>query len=128
MKLTDNAVRALHLPRGVPDKVWFDDELGGFGVRMRDGGARSWIVQYDFGGKAHKMTLGAVDTLSAARARASAKDILAAVRLGRNPAAEKRRARVQTAETFSARCCPVISPISAPSSSRALSKKSSATC
>ena len=38
------------------------------------------------------MTLGAVDALSAARARASAKDILAAVRLGRNPAAEKRRA------------------------------------
>src|SRR5262249_43518392 len=42
--------------------------------------------------QAHKMTLGAVDALSAARARASAKDILAAVRLGRNPAAEKRRA------------------------------------
>jgi integrase len=102
MKLTDSAVRALHLPRGVADKVWFDDGLGGFGLRMRDGGARSWIVQYDFGGKAHKMTLGAVDTLSAARARASAKDILAAVRLGRNPVAEKRRARIRTAETFGA--------------------------
>ena len=102
MKLIDSAVRTVHLPHGVPDKVWFDDELGGFGVRMREGGARSWIVQYDFGGKAHKMTLGAVDALSAARARASAKDILAAVRLGRNPAAEKRRARAETSETFNA--------------------------
>ena len=32
MKLIDSAVRTLHLPRGVPDKVWFDDELGGFGI------------------------------------------------------------------------------------------------
>jgi integrase len=49
-------MRELQLPAGKVDDVWFDREFGGFGVRLRAGGARSWIVQYDFGGKAHKMT------------------------------------------------------------------------
>ena len=102
MKLTDSSARALRLPHGVADKTWFDDDLGGFGVRVRDGGARSWLVQYDVGGKSHKMTLGSVGACSAARARAAAKDILAAVRLGRNPAAEKRTAKAEIAETFGA--------------------------
>jgi integrase len=102
MKLTDTAVRALHLPRGVADKVWFDDELGGFGIRLRDGGSRSWLVQYDIFGRTYRMTLGSVATHNTAKARVAAKNILAAVRLGRNPAVEKRTAKAETAETFGA--------------------------
>jgi integrase len=102
MKLTDKTVRALQLPAGTTDKVWFDDDLGGFGIRVRDGGGRSWLAQYDVGGRSHKMTLGSIETLTAARARATAKDIFAQVRLGRNPAVEKRAARDEIGETFGA--------------------------
>jgi integrase len=102
MKLTDTAVRALRLPAKIPERTFFDAELGGFGIRVRDSGAKSWLVQYDFGGKSHKITLGSIEALSAARARATAKDILAAVRLGRNPAAEKRAAKAKVAESFGA--------------------------
>ena len=102
MKLTDRAVRTLRLPPGVTDKVWFDSEIGGFGVRLRDGGTRSWLVQYDFGGKGHKMTLGPVETWGAAKARGAAKNVLAAVRLGRNPVAEKRVAKAEAVKTFGA--------------------------
>jgi integrase len=102
MKLTDKTVCELLLPSDKDDAVWFDEDLGGFGVRVRASGARSWLVQYDFGGKSHKMTLGSVAACSAARARAAAKDILAAVRLGRNPAVEKRTAKAEIAETFGA--------------------------
>lgn len=102
MKLTDKTVHELLLPSGKDDAVWFDKDLGGFGVRLRSGGARSWIVQYDLGGKAHKMTLGSVEAWSAGKARAAAKNILAAVRLGRNPVAEKRIAKAEIVETFGA--------------------------
>jgi hypothetical protein len=67
MKLSDHSVRALQLPPGVADKVYFDSELGGFGIRVREGGSRNWVVQYDLGGKTHKMTLGSTDALTAAR-------------------------------------------------------------
>jgi integrase len=102
MKLSDYSVRGLHLPPGVADKVFFDSELGGFGLRLREGGSRNWVVQYDLGGKSHKLTLGSADTLTAAKARATAKDIFARVRLGQNPAMERRLARAEVAETFGA--------------------------
>jgi integrase len=104
MKLTDRIARDQQLPRGVADKVWFDEDLGGFGLRIRDGGARSWLVQYDFAGRSHKMTLGSIGTLSAAKARTTAKDVLAKVRLGQNPAAEKRALwrRFEDVETLGA--------------------------
>jgi integrase len=103
MKLTDRTVRALQLPAGVADRVWFDDTLRGFGVRVRSSGARTWVVQYDFAGRTQpKMHFGSIETLTAARARATAKDLLAQVRLGKNPAAAKRAARDKAGETFGA--------------------------
>jgi integrase len=102
VRLTTTSVRALKLQRGQRDKTFFDDEIGGFGVRVREGGTKAWVVQYDVGGRTRKMTLGTTETLDAGKARVTAKDILAAVRLGRDPAAEKHTARVRAAETFGA--------------------------
>jgi integrase len=102
LKFNDRSARAVELPSGVADKTFFDGDLGGFGVRVRASGARSWVVQYDFGGKTNKMTLGTIDDLAAAKARAIAKDIFAGVRLGRNPAVEKRLAKAAVVETFGA--------------------------
>jgi integrase len=100
-RLTDKTARALQLAVGKDSDVWWDADLGGFGIRVRDTGARSWIVQYDLD-RSYKMTLGSIETWTAARARAAAKDILARVRLGQNPAAEKRAARDEVGETFGA--------------------------
>src|SRR5262249_21884456 len=93
MKLNDTSVRALRLAPGETDKTWFDDNLGGYGVRARKSGAKSYVVQYDFGGKTEKITIGSIELWKEVKARKAAKEVLAAVRLGRNPAAEKRRAR-----------------------------------
>ena len=46
------------------------------------------------------MTLGGTGALTAAQARSRAKDILAAVRLGRDPANEKSSARAKARKTF----------------------------
>jgi integrase len=54
-------------------------------------------------GEHRRLTLGAVGgALDLGKARDTAKDILAAVRLGRDPAAEKIETRQQAAETFGA--------------------------
>src|SRR5262245_38497266 len=46
MKLTQRNIAALTLPKGKPDHIEWDDDLPGFGYRIRGGGARTWIYQY----------------------------------------------------------------------------------
>jgi integrase len=102
MKLTATTIKTLALPAGVRDKTFWDADLGGFGLRLRAGGAARYVVQYDVGGKSRRVTLGTTTLLDVSVARAKAKDLLASVRLGGDPAAEKRAARAHAAETFGA--------------------------
>jgi integrase len=105
MKLTRAAVQTLNLPAGKADAIFFDDEIPGFGLRMRAGSPRSearWCVQYKIGTKHRRMTFGKLGELDAGRARDKAKDLLSAVRLGRDPAGDKLEARAKASETFGA--------------------------
>ena len=92
MKLTAKAVTALMLPVGKTDAIFFDEDLPGFGYRLRQSGdkvARSWVAQYRHAGQTRRMTLNSI--LSAEQARDEAKKILAKVALGQDPATEKKR-------------------------------------
>jgi integrase len=102
MKLTAANIRALKLPPGAIDKVFFDEDLPGFGLRARASGVHSWMIQYAIAGRTRRVVLGLASALDPGKARATAKDLLAQVRLGRDPAAEKDRARVRARETFGA--------------------------
>jgi integrase len=103
VKLTAGVIRnQLRLPPGVADRVFFDSELPGFGLRMRASGVHSWMVQYAIAGRTRRVVLGLASALDPGKARATAKDLLAQVRLGRDPAAEKAAAHVRAAETFGA--------------------------
>jgi integrase len=102
MKLTKTTVARLALPRGKVDHIVFDGEVKGFGVRLRAGGKRSWIVQYRVGAKQRRVTLGAVETLDADKAREAARNRLAQVTLGGDPQADKVAARARAAETLGA--------------------------
>ena len=104
MRLTAATVRTLTLPPGKVDHVFFDAELPGFGLRVRATGAKTWMVQYAIAGKTRRMVLGSPAVLDPGKARETAKDLLAQVRLGRDPAGEKATARAKAAETFGA-CC-----------------------
>jgi integrase len=113
MKLTQTAAQALRVPAGKTEAIFFDDELPGFGLRIRASGSRTWIVQYKIGDKHRRLTLGSASMLTAdqarngikdkndpTRSRHGARDILARVRLGEDPAARKLEARVRAADTF----------------------------
>jgi integrase len=100
MRLTPSTIAGLTLPIGVDDKIYFDEALPGFGVRLRRSGKRSLVLQYAIAGKTRKIPLGPVADLS--KARSTAKTLLAKIRLGGDPASEKVQARARSAETFGA--------------------------
>jgi len=102
MRLTAATIKTLTLPEGVTDKIFFDDELPRFGVRVRAGGSRTWLVQYGIGGKERKLPLGRVTALDPGKARSLAKDVLARVRLGEDPLALKHEAHARASETLGA--------------------------
>ena len=101
MEFTTTSIKKLALPLGAKDKTFWDT-LPAFGLRLRAGGSASWVVQYDVAGKTRRVTLGTPAMLAVAVARTKAKDLLASIRLGGDPAADKRAARAKAAETFGA--------------------------
>jgi integrase len=101
-RLTATTIRTLVLPPGKADHVFFDSDLPGFGLRVRATGAKTWMVQYAVAGKTRRMVLGSPAVLDPGKAREAAKDLLATVRLGRDPAGEKAVTRAKAAETFGA--------------------------
>jgi Arm DNA-binding domain len=108
MKLGRGTIAALHLPRGSSEITHFDSDIGGFGVRIRKSGSRSWVFQYDFAGKTKRITLGKVSAIDPAKARAIASELHAKVRLGQDPAAAKAESEVRAAETFGAAVGPFL--------------------
>jgi integrase len=102
MRLTAQTVRTVVLPAGVTDKVFFDRDLPGFGLRVRATGAKTWMIQYAIAGRTRRMMLGSTSVLDPGKARGNAKDLLAKVRLGGDPAGEKVEARARVGETVGA--------------------------
>jgi integrase len=103
MKLDSKTVDALRLD-GKTDAIFFDDTLTGFGFRLRAGAngkvLRSWIVQYRRAGATRRMLLGSAEVLTAEKARAAAKEVLAKVVLGQDPQADRADQRDSDQCTF----------------------------
>src|SRR5262245_27796493 len=103
MKLTESAVAKLPGKKGkTADLILFDDDLPGFGLRIRDGGSKTFVFQYKIGAQHRRMTLGKYPALNPAQARKTASKLHAEVRLGNDPAAAKAEKQVRAAETFGA--------------------------
>ncbi len=101
MKFTAKAIASLALPAGKADQIIFDDDLGGFGLRLR-ATSKNWIFQYKLGNKQRRLTFGSFPAMGLEQARKAASELHARVRLGGDPAADKFEARAQTAETVEA--------------------------
>ena len=73
MRLTDLAIQKLPAP-DAGQKTYFDDALGGFGVRVSQGGTKSFIVMY---GKQRRLhTIGRYPSKTLKEARTEAKTFL----------------------------------------------------
>ena len=99
MRLSKSNISALKLPDGKSEAILFDDQLPGFGIRLRSGGKRTWIAQYRVGQKQRRVTIGSVDAIDAEEARKTARSIIAKVQLGGDPQIEKRVSKAQAQDT-----------------------------
>jgi integrase len=102
MKLTAASLANLKLEFGDKDRIWFDDDVPGFGLRVRDTGSRAWIYQYKIAGKTRRLVLGHATAIKPARAREIAGELHAKVRLGGDPVADKRAEIARSSHTFGA--------------------------
>lgn len=89
-KLTELLVAKVAPPPSGRVTLW-DAMLPGFGLRVTDKGAKSWIIMYRLGGRTaprKRLKLGAYPMLSLANARAQARNAFHEVARGIDPAAK----------------------------------------
>jgi len=96
MKLGKRTIDALPpVEKGV--RFYWDDELPGFGLRVRANGKKHFIAQYRVGGgktgRSRRITIGAYGTLTVDDARPTARRILADAYLGKDHAEERDKVR-----------------------------------
>jgi integrase len=101
MRLTKDTLAALAMPAGKDDHIEWDEDLPGFGVRLRrrpDGGvSRNWVAQYRVGRQQRRPSLGDVRKVEPEAGKKAARKLFAQVELGIDPAAEQSKARAENA-------------------------------
>ena len=92
-KLTKRYVDAVR-PDASKDIVVWDAEVGGFGLRVKPSGRKTYILQYrNAQGRSRRLTLGTHGVLTPTAARKEAKVLLGEVVRGEDPAERRRRER-----------------------------------
>jgi integrase len=107
VKLTKATIAKLDL-QGKQERIAFSDAVPGLGLRLREGGSKTWVYQYQVGNKQRRLTLGKLSALDPAKAHDIAADLHARVRLGEDVAATKAEGRVRAEETFGAALGPYL--------------------
>lgn len=73
--------------------IVFDSELPGFGLRVTQAGAKTFLLQYQIGGRSGRRTrlvIGPYGEITPAEARRQAEVARAQIRLGQDPASERK--------------------------------------
>jgi integrase len=100
MKLTATTLSAAQLAAGKREQILFDDVIPGFGLRIREGGSRTFVFQYTLGTKQRRMSLGVATESNVNHVRKIAERLHARVKLGEDPATTKAQARASAMHTF----------------------------
>ena len=70
----------------IRERLYLDDELKGFGLRIAPSGRKTFVVQYRAGGRVRRVKIGRMGAVTPEQARNQARAILGAVACGDNPA------------------------------------------
>src|SRR5262249_30535137 len=94
-------IAAAFASSGKVDRIFFDDDLPGFGIRFRQGAKRQvYVVQYERQGVQRRLTLGTTAILDPDEARKLARRELAKVTLGHDPQGDKAAAKAKAKVTL----------------------------
>ena len=89
-KLTKRTVDAAQ-PEPARDVFLWDEEVSGFGLRIKPSGAKSFVVQYrNRNGRSRRMTIGRSACSTPEQARQQARHVLAECAAGRGPGRDAR--------------------------------------
>jgi integrase len=107
LRLNARNANAQKLEDGEKEKFFWDDELTGFGLRLRREDEdsrvhRCWIAAYRVKGRYRRMTIGNYPKVSAEDARTAAKKIFGRVAHGEDPMAERQAQRLGAARSLRA--------------------------
>src|SRR5689334_12057721 len=72
LRLSDRVVRALSAPPSGA-RIWYDDEIPGFGIRVTTKGVRAFVLNYTAAGRERRLTIGRFPIWSATAARDEAR-------------------------------------------------------
>jgi integrase len=99
-KLTDLFVERVKPPARGERVEYFDSSFPGLALRVTTNGGKSWCAFYRFRGRLRRFTIGSYPAIKPAQARREAQGALERVRLGVDPAEEKKlRREMRTPET-----------------------------
>ena len=98
VKLTQELVDGARAQAGCDREILWDSDTKGFGLMVTSAGHRSFVVQYRSAGKSRRFTIKA--NLPLKSARNEAKAILGKVAKGGDPVLEKRRPKLEAANTL----------------------------
>jgi integrase len=99
MKLNATTIKTLKLKSGETERDFWDEELTGFGVRVREG-SRKFMFRYRIGEARRRMSLGPATAETVTRMRKIAADLLARVQLGEDPSLTREVAHKNADLTF----------------------------
>ena len=91
-KLTDTAVKDLPAPTS-GNKITYDGEVKGFGVRVTKAGARAFILNYRSGGRERRITIGSYPDWKTGPAREHAKNLKKRIDVGEDPMGDRHEER-----------------------------------
>ncbi len=100
---------------GPKDAILFDKALPGFGLRIHPSGRKVWIVQARIEERSRRIVIARHGEMELAQARRRARDVLARIRAGDNPADDIRREKEtptlrEFADEYLRRCDPLWKP------------------
>ena len=108
-KLTQRTVEAAKCPPGRKDRLLFDSELRGFGLRVTAAGSRTFLARSSTPAGKRRVALGAFGVLTVEEARKRAKSVLGIAADGRDPFVERKakaaaaqKAKAEAEYSFSA--------------------------
>jgi len=88
MKLTKRAVDVIR--RDGKEEVYWDEELRGFGLRVKPSGSKSFLIQYrNRQGRSRRLTVGQYGRVTPDEARREARRLLSDVERGLDPAEQR---------------------------------------